>query len=66
MTRIPNAQLIDTRDGQIVVFPETLRLPGSRVRIRRVETGLLLEPLPEGAGQTKLREANKLQGRKKR
>ena len=66
MTRIPNAQLIDTRDGQIVVFPETLRLPGSHVRIRRVETGLLLEPLPEGVGQKKSRETNRLQGRKKR
>ena len=65
MTRIPNAQLIDTRDGQIVVFPETLRFPGSHVRIRRVKTGLLLEPLPEGAGQTKSRET-RLQGRKKR
>jgi virulence-associated protein VagC len=48
------------------VFPETVRFPGSRVRIRRVETGLLLEPLPEGAGQTKSRVAKRLQGRKKR
>ena len=66
MTRLPNAQLIDTRDGQIVVFPEALRFPGSHVRIRRVETGLLLEPLPERVGQAKSREAKRLQGRKKR
>ena len=66
MTRIPNAQLVDTRDGQIGVFPETLRLPGSHVRMRRVATGLLLEPLPEGVGQTKSRETKRMQGRKKR
>jgi len=32
--------------GQTVELPEEFRLPGDRVRLRRVEGGILIEPLP--------------------
>ena len=31
--------------GQVVHLPRAFRLPGDRVRVRRVEGGILLEPI---------------------
>ena len=39
------AELSDEAGGQIVHLPESFRIPGKVVSIRRMETGILLEPM---------------------
>ncbi|MGH3504499.1 MAG: antitoxin [Nocardioidaceae bacterium] len=39
------ARLFKHGRSQAVRLPKDFRLPGDRVRVRRVETGVLLEPL---------------------
>ncbi len=41
------AELFDEGGNQVVHLPEGIRLPGDRVRVRRVGRGVLLEPLIE-------------------
>jgi virulence-associated protein VagC len=39
------AELSDESGGQLVHLPESFRIPGKVVSIRRVEQGILLEPM---------------------
>ena len=39
------ARLVRRKRSQIVRLPEGFHLPGDRARVRRVEGGILLEPL---------------------
>jgi virulence-associated protein VagC len=39
------AELSEEAGGQVVRLPESFRIPGNAVSIRRVESGILLEPV---------------------
>ena len=39
------AQIFRQGPRQVVILPSAFRLPGDRVRVRRVEGGVLLEPI---------------------
>jgi antitoxin VapB len=45
MTETGVAKLFMHGRGQAVRLPEAFRLPGDRVRVRRVGSGVLLEPI---------------------
>lgn len=45
MTEIGVAEVVRQGQGQIVRLPDSFRLDGDRVRVRRVAGGLLLEPV---------------------
>jgi virulence-associated protein VagC len=46
-------ELSEEAGGQVVRLPEGFRLPGGVVSVRRVESGVLLEPVAPGRKRTR-------------
>lgn len=46
-------ELSEEAGGQVVHLPESFRIPGGIVSIRRVESGVLLEPVVPGKRRTR-------------
>jgi virulence-associated protein VagC len=51
MARQTTVVLIETEDGQVVVFPEGFELPGEWVRFSRSGGGVLVEPSTESESE---------------